>query len=168
MSEKEHHYAVTVTWTGNTGEGTATPTSYVKNQDIVVEGKPVLAGSADPAFRGDASRYNAEDLLVAALSQCHLLWYLSTAAKKKVVVTGYVDHAEGTMEMNRDGSGQFTQVTLRPQVTLAPGTDLNLADSLHHIAHEMCFIARSVSFPVVTEATYIVEKDAVAPASVTG
>jgi organic hydroperoxide reductase OsmC/OhrA len=165
MSEKEHHYAVTVTWTGNTGEGTATPTSYVKNQDIVVEGKPVLAGSADPAFRGDASRYNAEDLLVAALSQCQLLWYLSTAAKKKVVVTGYVDHAEGTMEMNRDGSGQFTQVTLRPQVTLAPGTDLDLADSVHHIAHEMCFIARSVNFPVVTEATYIVEEHALEQAA---
>jgi len=165
MSEKEHHYAVTVTWTGNTGEGTATPTSYVKNQDIVVEGKPVIHGSADPAFRGDASRYNAEDLLVAALSQCHLLWYLSTAAKKKVVVMGYVDHAEGTMEMNRDGSGQFTRVVLRPEITLAPGTDIDFADSLHHIAHEMCFIARSVNFPVLTEATYVIEEDAREPAA---
>lgn len=159
MSEKEHHYAVTVTWTGNTGAGTATPTSYMKDQDIVVEGKPTILGSADPAFRGDASRYNAEDLLVASLSQCHLLWYLSTAAKKKVVVTGYVDRAEGTMAMNRDGSGQFTEVILRPQITLAPGTDVDLADSLHHIAHEMCFIARSVNFPVKTEASYVVEEE---------
>jgi organic hydroperoxide reductase OsmC/OhrA len=158
MAEKEHHYDVTVTWTGNTGEGTATPTSYLKNQDIVVDGKPVIAGSADPAFRGDASRYNAEDLLVASLSQCHLLWYLSTSAKKKLVVTGYVDHAEGTMTMNKNGSGQFSSVVLRPQITLAPGSDIELADSIHHIAHEMCFIANSVNFPVTVEATYIVEE----------
>ncbi len=167
MSEEEHRYAVTVTWTGNTGDGTATPTSYVKNQDIVVEGKPVILGSADPVFRGDASRHNAEELLVASLAQCHLLWYLSTAAKKKVVVTGYVDHAEGIMAMNRDGSGQFTQVTLRPKITLAPGTDIVLADSLHHIAHEMCFIARSVNFPVITEATYVVAEAAVTSTSIT-
>jgi organic hydroperoxide reductase OsmC/OhrA len=157
MLEKEHHYPVTVTWTGNTGAGTASYTSYLKDQEIVVDGKPVIPGSADPAFRGDASRYNAEDLLVVSLSQCHLLWYLSTSAKRGVVVTGYVDHAEGTMEMNRDGSGQFTQVVLRPEITLAPGSDVEKADSLHHIAHEMCFIARSVNFPVVTEATYTVE-----------
>lgn len=153
-----HHYAVTVTWTGNTGEGTATPTSYLKDQEIVVEGKPLIAGSADPAFRGDAGRWNAEDLLVASLSQCHLLWYLSTAAKKKVVVTGYVDHAGGTMAMNRDGSGQFTEVVLRPHITLAVGSDVEKADALHHIAHEMCFIARSVNFPVRTEATYTVDE----------
>ncbi len=152
-----HHYAVTVTWTGNTGEGTATPTSYKKDQELVVEGKPPIAGSADPAFKGDASRWNAEDLLVAALSQCHLLWYLSSAAKRKIVVNGYVDRAEGRMAMNRDGSGQFTEVVLRPQITLAPGTDVGKADALHHVAHEMCFIARSVNFPVRTEATYTVE-----------
>jgi organic hydroperoxide reductase OsmC/OhrA len=158
MTEKEHHYDVTVTWTGNTGEGTATYTSYVKDQEIVANGKPVILGSADPAFRGDVSRYNAEELLVASLSQCHLLWYLSTSAKRGMVVTGYVDHAEGTMEMNRDGSGQFTQVVLRPEITLAPGSDVEKADSHHHIAHEMCFIARSVNFPVTVEATYIVEE----------
>jgi organic hydroperoxide reductase OsmC/OhrA len=158
VAEKEHRYDVTVTWTGNTGKGTATYTSYVKDQDIVVDGKPVILGSADPAFRGDPSRYNAEDLLVASLSQCHLLWYLSTSAKRGVVVTGYVDHAVGTMAMNPDGSGQFTSVVLRPEITLAPGSDIEKADSLHHIAHEMCFIARSVNFPVTIEATYIVEE----------
>jgi organic hydroperoxide reductase OsmC/OhrA len=157
MAGDTHTYNVTVTWTGNTGEGTATPTSYVKDQEIVVEGKPVIDGSADPAFKGDANRWNAEDLLVASLSQCHLLWYLSTAAKKKVVVTGYVDRATGTMAMNRDGSGQFTEVVLRPEITLAAGSDVEQADGLHHIAHEMCFIARSVNFPVRTEATYIIE-----------
>jgi organic hydroperoxide reductase OsmC/OhrA len=157
MAGDMHHYAVTVTWTGNTGEGTASYTSYLKDQEILVEGKPPIAGSADPAFRGNASRWNAEDLLVAALSQCHLLWYLSTAAKRKIVVTGYVDRAGGTMAMNRDGSGQFTEVVLRPEITLAPGSDVEKADSLHHIVHEMCFIARSVNFPVRTEATYIVE-----------
>jgi organic hydroperoxide reductase OsmC/OhrA len=157
MAGDMHHYAVTVTWTGNTGEGTASYTSYLKDQEILVEGKPPIAGSADPAFRGNASRWNAEDLLVAALSQCHLLWYLSTAAKRKIVVTGYVDRAWGTMAMNRDGSGQFTEVVLRPEITLAPGSDVEKADSLHHIAHQMCFIARSVNFPVRTEATYIVE-----------
>ena len=96
--------------------------------------------------------------MVASLSQCHMLWYLSTSVRKRVLVTGYVDHAEGTMAMNPDGSGQFTQVVLRPEITLAAGSDLERAESIHHIAHEMCFIARSVNFPVTVEATYIIEE----------
>lgn len=157
MAAKEHHYPVTVTWTGNTGTGTARMTGYARNHEISVKGKPVIPASSDPAFRGDPERWNPEELLVASLSECHMLWYLSTSVRNKQVVTGYVDHAEGLMIEDEHGSGRFERVVLRPTITLAPGSDVELADSLHHTAHEMCFIARSVNFPTTVEATYVVE-----------
>lgn len=149
-----HHYNVTVTWTGNTGSGTSTYTAYSRDHEISVEGKPTILASSDPAFRGDAARYNPEDLFVASLSQCHMLWYIGLCAKNGIVVTGYVDHAEGTMVMDRNGSGRFSGVVLRPEIALAPGADKNFADSLHHEAHDMCFIANSVNMPVTVEAAY--------------
>jgi organic hydroperoxide reductase OsmC/OhrA len=148
MPGREHTYRVEVVWTGNTGTGTANYRSYERAHEVRVAGKPTIAGSSDPAFRGDPGRYNPEELLVAALSQCHLLWYLHLAATNGVVVTSYTDCPVGTMRENPDGSGEFAEVVLRPTVTIADPATEELARSLHARAHEMCFIARSMNFPV--------------------
>ncbi|MFD0923601.1 OsmC family protein [Saccharopolyspora rosea] len=145
---EQHDYAVTVTWTGNTGSGTADYTSYSRDHTVEVPGKPVLHGSADPAFRGDAHRMNPEDLLVASLSQCHMLWYLGLCAASGVVVTEYRDVARGAMTEERDGAGRFTEVVLRPEITVADESMRSRAISLHRQAHRKCFIANSVNFPV--------------------
>jgi organic hydroperoxide reductase OsmC/OhrA len=147
---KQHHYSVTVQWTGNTGAGTSTYRSYERAHEILAEGKSAIAASSDPAFRGDRARWNPEELLLAALSSCHQLAYLHLCAVAGIVVVDYVDHAEGWMEETLDGAGQFTRVMLGPKVTISAG-DPAKAKELHHEAHEKCFIARSVNFPVENE-----------------
>ncbi len=154
MSGTEHHYEATITWTGNPGGGTSRRGDHSRNHDIVIAGKPTIAGSSDPAFRGDPTRHNPEDLLVASLSACHMLWYLSLCGKAGIAVTAYVDRAVGTMTEDATGGGRFTQVVLRPKITLAPGSDRARADAIHHDAHERCFVSQSVNFPVTIEATY--------------
>lgn len=148
MASKEHLYRVAVKWTGNTGTGTSNYRVYERSHEIQAAGKPVIPGTADPAFRGKPGRYNPEELLVASLSACHQLWYLHLCADAGVVVTSYEDMAEGIMQENPDGSGHFTAVMLYPKVTIAPASDPEKAIALHRIAHEKCFIARSVNFPV--------------------
>jgi organic hydroperoxide reductase OsmC/OhrA len=143
-----HHYKATTTWVGNRGTGTSDYKAYDRNHDIAIPEKDILLCSSDPAFRGDKTRHNPEELLVASLSSCHMLWYLHLCAANKIVVTGYVDEASGVMEENPDGSGQFTEVTLRPSVTVSDAGMIEKANSLHHEASRMCFIARSVNFPV--------------------
>ena len=145
---KQHNYEIHVEWTGNTGEGTKTYRSYNRNYKISAAGKPEILGSSDPSFRGDPSRYNPEDLLVASLSACHMLSYLHLCAVNHIAVLDYRDSALGLMEENADGSAQFTRVTLRPNVKISPCDDQAKADSLHADAHHLCFIARSVNFPV--------------------
>jgi organic hydroperoxide reductase OsmC/OhrA len=146
---KTHHYSVVVEWTGNTGAGTSGYRNYQRSHEISAgSAKPLIPGSSDPAFRGDAARWNPEELLVASLSACHQLWYLHLCAEAGIVVLAYVDHAEGQMEESADGSGFFTGVTLRPKVTLASGSDMAKAREVHAVAHAKCFIARSVTFPV--------------------
>jgi organic hydroperoxide reductase OsmC/OhrA len=145
-----HTYAITTTWTGNRGEGTAGYRAYGRDHDLAAEGRPTLPASSDPAFRGDAGRWNPELLLVAALSDCHLLAYLHLCAVSGVVVTAYRDEASGVMEQVGDG-GRFTEVVLRPVVTVAEESMIALANALHHEAHANCFIASSVSFEVRTE-----------------
>ncbi|ACL40133.1 OsmC family protein [Pseudarthrobacter chlorophenolicus A6] len=148
MGLHEHKYALTVQWTGNRGEGTSSYRGYSRDHDIAIPGLPVLKGSADPTFHGDRERYNPEQLLLAALAQCHMLSYLHVAVKHGVVVTDYRDDATGELVLNRDGSGQFQSVTLHPRVTVADPGQAELAASLHHEANQVCFIARSVNFPV--------------------
>ncbi|MFC3165079.1 OsmC family protein [Ciceribacter thiooxidans] len=150
MSGRHHEYSATVTWTGNRGTGTSGYRDYSRDHVIAAGAKPDIPGSADPAFRGDADRWNPEDLLVASVSACHKLWYLHLCAVNGVVVTAYEDHAEGQMVTEEDGSGRFTEVVLRPRVTISSG-DRERAASLHHDAHEKCFIANSVNFPVRCE-----------------
>ena len=149
--QREHHYAVTVEWTGNLGIGTTGYRSYDRGHDIRVEGKPVIPGSSDPAFLGDPSRYNPEDLLVASLSACHMLWYLHLCSEAGIMVTEYRDRAEGTMVEGASGVGRFVSVTLRPEIAVNAGADLDKARALHHEAHEKCFIANSVNFAVECE-----------------
>jgi organic hydroperoxide reductase OsmC/OhrA len=148
---RRHSYQVTITWTGNTGAGTTGYRDYQRSHDISASGRPTIPGSSDPAFRGDPSRWNPEQLLVASLSACHKLWYLHLCAEAGVVVHAYVDEAVGVLEESTDGSGQFVEVTLKPRVSLAPGSDQAKALSLHHAAHSKCFIARSINFPVTCE-----------------
>ncbi|MCX6621714.1 MAG: OsmC family protein [Acidobacteria bacterium] len=144
-----HHFRTTVTWTGNRGTGTQDYRTYSRDHEIHGDGKSVIIpGSSAPAFRGDSSRYNPEELLVASLSECHMLWYLHLCCDSGVVVTAYADHAEGMMSLNADGSGEFREVVLRPLVTIADASRREEAAHLHERAHTLCFIARSVNFPV--------------------
>ncbi|WP_188037003.1 OsmC family protein [Actinotalea sp. JY-7885] len=148
-----HTYGATVRWSGAGEAGTSSYTAYSRDHEIHAEGRPPLLGSSDPAFRGDPERWNPEQLLVAALAQCHMLWFLHLAARAGVVVVGYVDEPVGTMRVEAAGAGQFTTVVLRPRVTVRatrPVDDAELA-ALHRGAGEHCFISRSVNFPVRTE-----------------
>jgi len=149
--DKAHHYQVQVDWTGNQGTGTSTYRAYSRNQEISAGTKPPIHGSADPAFRGDSARYNPEDLLVSAISACHMLWYLHLCAVANVVVVSYSDAANGTMLEHSDGSGEFAQVVLNPKVVIAAGCDHETAPRLHADVHQYCCLARSVNFLVTCE-----------------
>ena len=148
---RSHRYETTVTWTGNTGTGTSGYREYQRTHEISVDGKPTIPGSADPAFRGDPARWNPEELLVVSLSQCHMLSFLSLCAIEGVVVTDYRDRATGTMVETPDGGGHFEQVVLRPEVQFASPEGAQRAAELHERAHQVCFIASSVNFPVHCE-----------------
>lgn len=154
---KNHHYATTVEWTGNEGAGTRSYAAYRRDHVIGAVDKPSIPGSSDPNFRGDGSRYNPEELLVASLSSCHMLWYLHLCSANGISVIAYRDVAEGVMLEADDGSGAFESVVLKPVVTIAAGHDRQKAIELHTDAHHMCFIARSVNFPVSTVAEVIVD-----------
>jgi organic hydroperoxide reductase OsmC/OhrA len=144
----DHRYALTTTWTGNTGEGTTTYRGYRRTHTVTTEGPPELLGSADRTFHGDRDRWNPEQLLLASLSQCHMLSYLHVCVEAGVVVTTYVDRATGSMHTEPDGSGRFTEVVLHPDVTVTDHSMVEAATRAHHRANQLCFIANSVSFPV--------------------
>ncbi|SDF12364.1 Organic hydroperoxide reductase OsmC/OhrA [Mucilaginibacter pineti] len=145
---KSHHYSVKVNWTGNTGSGTVGYTAYERSYEISSIGKPIIPASSDPAFRGDKTRYNPEEMLVASLSSCHMLWYLHLCAEAGVVVTKYIDMASGIMTETENGSGKFESVTLKPEVLVSELAMVESAMALHKKAGEMCYIANSCSFPV--------------------
>jgi organic hydroperoxide reductase OsmC/OhrA len=157
VTEKEHRYLVAIEWTGNSGSGTSGYRDYERGYEISApgSGKPVIPGSSDPAFRGDPARWNPEELLVASVSACHELWYLHLCADAGVVVTTYLDRAEGVMAETSTGGGRFRRVVLRPEVTLAPGTDLKRAMALHGVAHSKCAIANSVNFPIEIDPVFV-------------
>lgn len=156
MSGATHGYGITVRWTGAGEQGTRTYTSYSRDHDILVEGRPTVLGSADPAFRGDPARHSPEELFVASIAECHMLWFLHLASTDGIVVLGYEDWATGTMRVESAGAGQFTDVVLHPRVEVdstneeSLEVDATLA-SLHRRAHDHCFLARSVNFPVLLE-----------------
>jgi organic hydroperoxide reductase OsmC/OhrA len=155
-----HNYEIRMRWTGNRGSGTSDYRAYGRDHEISAAGKPVtIPGSADPAFRGDPKRFNPEELLLAALSACHMMSYLHLCAVHGVIVTDYEDAAEGTMMETQGASGHFTGVTLKPTVVISPESDREKALVLHDQAHHLCFIANSVNFPVLHEAVIAVAAD---------
>jgi organic hydroperoxide reductase OsmC/OhrA len=152
MKEREHQYRITTIWTGNLGTGTSDYRAYSRNHEIKIPGKPApLPGSSDPAFRGDPSRYTPEELLVASLSTCHMLWFLHLCAESGIIVVEYQDAATGTMQEHPDRSGEFTKVVLHPRAVITDPASISAAAALHHRAHDLCFISRSVNFPVEHE-----------------
>ncbi len=150
----EHDYGSRIIWTGNRGQGTRTYRGYDRTWDIVTPGKPVVHCSNDPLLGGDPTRHNPEDLLISALASCHMLWFLHLAHVAGIEVRGYQDDPLAVGETLANGASRFLRATLRPTITLAPGSDAALADTLHPKVHDVCFIARSVNFPVSCAATY--------------
>lgn len=145
---KTHQYALEIKWTGNKGEGTSDYRSYERSHSITSAGKETILASSDPAFRGDKNKYNPEELLLASLSSCHMLWFLHLCSKQQIVVTDYVDMPKGIMEEFKDNGGKFKEVSLFPTVTVEDASHLNQLEAIHHKAHELCFIANSVNFEV--------------------
>jgi organic hydroperoxide reductase OsmC/OhrA len=153
--DHSHAYRTLLTWEGNRGQGTATYQAYSRAWRIRIPGKPDIVGCSDPAFRGDPAVHNPEDLLLAALSSCHMLSYLALCARSGISVVSYTDDATGIMETS-SGGGRFVSVTLNPRVEIADPARQELALELHEKAHEGCFIASSVNFPVHHSATVTV------------
>lgn len=151
---KNHEYKCRIDWTGNRGDDTRTYRGYDRTWDIVTPGKPTIHCSNDPLLGGDPALPNPEDLLLASLSACHMLWYLHLASSAKIVVHRYTDDPLGIGEVHPDGSGQFRSAVLRPNISVVPGTDLEKAATIHNDVHRYCFIARSVNFPISYEPTF--------------
>ena len=162
MRSEQHSYELTVEWTGNLGTGTSGYRSYSRDCEVSAAGPLVILASSDPQFRGDPDRWNPEQLFLASVSQCHLLWYLHLAAEAGLVVTEYVDDASALLVEEASGAGQFASMTLRSRVSIGgpvdPGTETR-ARELHDEAGRMCFIARSVKFPIHHQATIVVGPD---------
>jgi organic hydroperoxide reductase OsmC/OhrA len=154
--QSEHSYSIDIAWQGNLGTGTSGYRDYSRELTVTAHGKHPIEGSADKPFRGDLSRWNPEELLLAALAQCHLLSYLYVAVTEGVVVTDYSDAATGTMAEDGHGGGAFTEVLLRPRVTVSDPSMTDAAMRAHKKANELCFIARSVNFPVLHEPEIVV------------
>ena len=151
----QHNYKLTVKWTGNNGTGTSNYKEFERNHSILVDDKVEILGSSDPAFRGDKTKHNPEDLLVASVSACHMLWYLHLCAVAGVIVIAYIDNATGIMIENANGGGKFTEVTLNPTVTITDISMTEKANELHKKANELCFVANSLNFPVYHKPTCI-------------
>jgi organic hydroperoxide reductase OsmC/OhrA len=143
-----HTYEIALTWTGNTGSGTSSRRAYSRDHEVSAAGPAPLAASSDPAFRGDPARWNPEQLYLASIAQCHMLWYLDLAAQAGVIVTAYEDRPTGAMTVEPNGAGQFESVTLHPTVTITAASDPAVAEALHDRVGDYCFIARSIKTPI--------------------
>lgn len=144
----QHKYNLNVKWTGNKGQGTIDYRSYERSHTVSIDNKANILCSSDPAFRGDKTKHNPEELFVASIATCHMLWYLHLCADAGIVVIDYTDNAEGIMKETEDGGGHFTEVTLNPIVIVADNSMINKANELHNKAHKLCFIANSCNFPI--------------------
>ena len=157
--KRQHNYTATVYWTGNKGKGTSNYKEFERGHTISIEHKPDILCSSDPAFLGDKTKYNPEELLVASISSCHMLWYLHLCSESNIIVTKYVDHATGIMVEKSNSSGYFSEVTLNPTVTLTENSMIEKAIEMHKKANEYCFIANSVNFKVFHNPTYLIEEN---------
>ncbi|MBT31408.1 MAG: peroxiredoxin [Thalassobius sp.] len=157
--DKKHHYNLTVAWTGNKGEGTQNYRTYERSHTVFIENKADILCSSDPSFRGDKTKHNPEELFLASLSGCHMLWFLHLCSVAGITVVEYTDQAIGTMIENSNGSGYFEEVTLKPKVVITDITMIEKANALHHEANKYCFIANSCNFPVKHEPICTVKND---------
>ena len=148
MNKGEHHYRSHLIWDGNRGDGTSSYATYGRNYRIAIDGKPEIHGTADAAFRGEADKLNPEDLFLAAISSCHMLSYLALCARARISVLAYEDAATATMREDDKGGGRFEEVVLHPVVTIANAEHIERATELHERAHELCYVASSLNFPV--------------------
>lgn len=153
---KEHIYNLTIKWTGNNGNGTIDYRSYERYHTIWTDNKVEILASSDPAFRGDKTKYNPEEFLVASLSSCHMLWFLHLCADNGVIVTNYLDKPEGVMIETENGGGRFKEVTLNPTITVTDIAMVDKIDEIHRKANELYFIANSVNFPVYHKSNCLV------------
>ncbi len=151
---RQHIYKLSVQWTGNTGNGTCDYKDYERSYSIIIDNKVEINGSSDAAFRGDKTKHNPEELLLASISSCHMLWYLHLCALHGVIVSNYIDNATGTMMETENGGGKFTEATLHPIITIADVLMKEKAQELHKKANELCFIANSLNFPVYHKPAY--------------
>lgn len=151
---QEHDYTARIVWTGNRGTGTAQYKGYDRTWNVETPAKPVIRCSNDPLLGGDPGLHNPEDLLIAALAACHMLWFLHLASDAGIAVQAYEDAPLAVGETDSTGASRFLRATLRPRITVPTGTDLTVADALHGQVHKTCFIARSVNFPVSCKARY--------------
>jgi organic hydroperoxide reductase OsmC/OhrA len=149
----QHNYSLTVKWTGNTGKGTSNYKEFERSHTIFIDNKNEILGSSDPAFRGDKTKHNPEELLLASISSCHMLWYLHLCAISGIIVTHYTDNATGIMIETANGGGKFTEATLYPAVTITDILMTEKANELHKKANELCFVANSLNFPVYHKPT---------------
>lgn len=155
--ENQHRYHLAIKWTGNKGQGTKNYTDYERSHTIQAAGKPIIESSSDPEFRGDSKKYNPEELFIASLSSCHMLWYLHLCAEAGVIVVDYSDNALGTLQATVNG-GHFTEVTLNPHVVVSSPSMIDKANELHYMANKLCFIANSCNFPIFHTPTCEVAK----------
>ena len=146
---KQHHYEISLCWTGNNGTGTSGYTAYERSHLVQVLGKPDILCSSDPLFRGDSAKWNPEELLLASIANCHMLWYLHLCSDNSIIIHSYKDNPVGVMQLEKNGSGKFIEVTLNPKIVISEQEKKTMAIDLHHKAHEYCFIANSVNFPVL-------------------
>lgn len=145
---QDHHYNITTEWTGKTAEGTKNVKKYNRTHTITNQGKPELILTTDNPHVGDKTKLNPEDLLVSSISSCHMLSYLYVCALEGIVITSYIDNANGIMTENVTGGGSFKEVTLNPVFSVADENMVEKAIELHHKAHEICYIANSVNFEI--------------------
>jgi organic hydroperoxide reductase OsmC/OhrA len=159
MMKKQHNYAATIKWTGNKGKGTSNYIEFERSHSINIDNKPTILGSSDPAFLGDNSKHNPEELLLASLSSCHMLWYLHLCSVSNIIVTSYTDIATGTMLETSNGSGQFSEASLNPTVIVSKNSMIKKAIELHNKANKLCFIANSINFKILHNCTCFAEEN---------
>jgi organic hydroperoxide reductase OsmC/OhrA len=149
--DKQHRYSARVTWTGNLGQGTSSYRAYSRNHEIAAAGKPVLPARPIRRFAAIPRATTPRNSSSSRCPRVTCSGICICAREAKISVIEYVDEASGAMAETARWGGRFTEVTLRPQVVIAPGGDLARAEELHEGAHHLCFIANSVNFPVRCE-----------------
>jgi organic hydroperoxide reductase OsmC/OhrA len=154
---KTHEFPTHISWTGNLGTGTSSYKAYERTWDMAIDGKATLHCSNDPILGGDPSKYNPEDMLIAALASCHMLWYLHLCSVAGVTVLAYEDDPIGIGESEPSGKGRFIEAVLRPKITITSESDPDKAVAIHDEIHNYCFIARSVNFPIRFEVEILKE-----------